>query len=132
LWDIGPDADPTREAEVWTRWLVGLAMLAAVFLFLVLGFGLISIGLMLAFDYWYDFFLVALVSFGKAVSLEFKRVMERIGRAGREGLDGSSATDTSAHRQISVRAVVWTGVVVRASVLLVGAVFLVAKLVPHV
>lgn len=132
LWDVGPDADPTREAEVWTRWLVGLAMLAAVFFFLVLGFGLISIGLMLAFDYWYDFFLVALVSFGKAVSLEFKRVMERIGRAGREGLDGSSATDASAHRQISVRAVVWAGVVVRASVLLVGAVFLVAKLVPHV
>jgi len=131
LWEVGPDADPTREAEVWTRWLVGLAMLAVVFFFLVLGFGVISIGLMLAFDYWYDFFLVALVAFGKAVSLEFKRVMERTGRAGKEGADASTATDTPVRRQISVRAVVWTGVVIRASVLLVGAVFLVAKLVPH-
>jgi hypothetical protein len=66
---------------------------------------------MLAFDYWYDFFLVALVAFGKAVSLEFKRVMERIGRPGKEGSESSPATDTSVRRQSSVRTVVWTGVV---------------------
>jgi hypothetical protein len=132
IWDVGPDADPTREAEVWTRWLVGLAMLAAVFFILVLGFGVISIGLMLAFHYWYDFFLVALVAFGKAVSLEFRRVMERLGRSGKERPDASSAPDTPARRQISVRTVVWIGVVIRASVLLVGAVYLVAKLVPPV
>ncbi len=127
LWEVGPDADPTREAEVWTRWLVGLAMLALLFIVLVLGFGVISIVLMRLFDYWYDFFLVALVAFGKLLTLEFTR----IGRAGKEGQDASTATDTPVRRQISVRAVVWTGVVIRASVLLVGAVFLVAKLVPH-
>lgn len=124
LWGVPGAGHPTYEAVAWTRWLVGLVLLLGVFLIFLLGFGAISLALMLLFGLWYDFLFMALVSFGKTCSVELRRMLDDM------SLHDGGATPADLPQSDAIAPYVLPfGIGLRVLVLLVGGGVLIDKLV---
>lgn len=123
LWGAEGFERVTYEAQAWTRWLVGLVLLLGVFLVFLVGFGAISLALMLLLGYWYDFLFMALVAFGKTCSVELRRLLDQLSQPGESALPAAAASPDRL-----APFVLPFGIVLRSVVLLVGAGVLVGKL----
>lgn len=122
LWGAEGFERVTYEAQAWTRWLVGLVLLLGVFLVFLIGFGAISLVLMLLLGYWYDFLFMALVAFGKTCSVELRRLLDLLSRP----VEGPAPAVAPPDRLAPF--VLPFGIALRSVVLLVGVGVLVGKL----